>query len=126
MSECCGVIRDERGLREGLARLDDICERTRELEVRPDIAGYADLAHAFDLHASTLAARATLECALERRETRGAHSRSDFPGQDDELQVNLLWAGEGSVTSRPVSACSSRLAALAAAPPFEGAKQLLE
>ena len=61
----------------------------RDLEVRPDIAGYADLAHAFDLHGSLLAARATLECALERRETRGAHNRGDFPDQDPGLQVNL-------------------------------------
>ena len=62
------------------------------MEVRPDIAGFDDLVHAFDLKGSVLAARATLECALERRETRGAHNRADFPEQDPELTVNLVVA----------------------------------
>jgi succinate dehydrogenase / fumarate reductase flavoprotein subunit len=44
------------------------------------ISGFRDLAHALDLKASALAARATLEAALERRETRGCHNRADFPG----------------------------------------------
>jgi succinate dehydrogenase / fumarate reductase, flavoprotein subunit len=57
MSERCGVVRSEEGLRDGLRALDEIRERTSALGVRPDIAGYADLAHAFDLHASLLAAR---------------------------------------------------------------------
>jgi hypothetical protein len=48
--------------------------------VHPDIAGLQDLAHAFDLTSAALAARATLEAALERRETRGCHNRSDYPG----------------------------------------------
>jgi succinate dehydrogenase / fumarate reductase, flavoprotein subunit len=126
MSECCGVVRSESGLREGLARLDEIDDRGHELEVRPDIAGYADLAHAFDLQASSLAARATLESALERRETRGAHNRSDFPERDPRLRVNLLWAGDGSLNRCPVPASSDRVAALAAAPPPERADQLLE
>ena len=62
MSECCGVVRAAGGL----ARLDELAERTAELEVRPDIAGFDDLAHALDLHGSLLAARATLECATAR------------------------------------------------------------
>ena len=103
MSECCGVVRSEHGLREGLTRLSEVEERTRSLDVRPDIAGYADLAHAFDLHGSLLAARATLDCALERRETRGAHNRSDFPDLDPELQVNLVWAPDGKLERQPVA-----------------------
>ncbi|WP_431967460.1 hypothetical protein [Nocardia sp. bgisy134] len=45
--------------------------------VHPDPAGFQDLPHAFDLKSSAIAARATLEVALERRETRGCHNRSD-------------------------------------------------
>lgn len=48
-------------MREGLERLRELGQRTAAFEVRSDIAGYADLAHAFDLQASLLAARATLE-----------------------------------------------------------------
>ena len=66
-----------------------------KLGVHPDIAGFQDLAHAFDLKSSALAARATLEAALERRETRGCHNRSDYPALDPSLQVNLVWSGPG-------------------------------
>jgi succinate dehydrogenase/fumarate reductase flavoprotein subunit len=42
-----------------------------------------------------VAARATLEGALERRETRGCPNRSDYPAVDPSLQVNLVWSGPG-------------------------------
>src|SRR5207247_8730859 len=32
---------------------------------------------------------ATLLCALERRESRGAHNRSDFPALDPAMQRNI-------------------------------------
>ena len=79
MTEHAGVVRDEDGLRAGLAELDAIEARIGDIGVHPDIAGYQDLAHAFDLKSAALAARATLEAALERRETRGCHNRSDYP-----------------------------------------------
>src|SRR5688572_18410963 len=67
MTEHAAVVRDEDGLRAGLAELDAIEARMGGLGVHPDIAGYHDLAHAFDLKSAVLAARATLEAALERR-----------------------------------------------------------
>jgi succinate dehydrogenase / fumarate reductase, flavoprotein subunit len=94
--------------------------------VRPDIAGYADLAHAFDLHGSLLAARATLECALQRRETRGAHNRADFSEQDPALRVNLVWTPDGRVVHEPIGAPSATVAALAGGPELELASRLLE
>jgi succinate dehydrogenase / fumarate reductase flavoprotein subunit len=126
MSECCGVVRSEEGLREGLERLDEVAERAREMEVRPDIAGYDDLAYAFDLKGSLLAARATLQCALERRETRGAHNRIDFPDRDPRLQVNLVWSGDKAVTREPIPQPSSAVSALAGGPELELADRLLE
>jgi succinate dehydrogenase / fumarate reductase, flavoprotein subunit len=126
MSEHCGVVRSEHGLREGLERLRELGERAAALEVRPDIAGYADLAHAFDLHGSLLAARATLECALERRETRGAHNRVDFPEQDPALRVNLVWTPDGEIAHEPIAPPSAAVAALASGPELEVVGRLLE
>jgi succinate dehydrogenase / fumarate reductase, flavoprotein subunit len=126
MSECCGVVRSEDGLREGRSRLDEIAERARSLEVRPDIAGYADLAHAFDLQGSLVAARATLDSALERHETRGAHNRADFPELDPELRVNLVWEREGAVTREPVRPPSGAVAALAGSADLDSPDRLLE
>ncbi|MFW6721404.1 L-aspartate oxidase [Streptomyces sp. MAR4 CNY-716] len=102
MTEHAGVVRDEEGLRAGLSELDEIEERMRSVGVHPDIAGYQDLAHAFDLKAAVLAARATLEAALERRETRGCHNRSDYPDSDPGLRVNLVWSPADGITRESV------------------------
>jgi succinate dehydrogenase / fumarate reductase flavoprotein subunit len=112
MTEHCGVVRDEAGLRAGLAELDALEVRAANIGVHPDQAGYQDLAHAFDLRSSLLAARATLECALERRETRGCHNRSDYPEQDPQLRVNLVWAGPGRVEHEPIPEAPAEITAL--------------
>ncbi|WP_112271693.1 L-aspartate oxidase [Lentzea terrae] len=112
MTEHAGVVRDEAGLRKGLAELDQLEERIRNVGVHPDLAGFQDLAHAFDLKASALAARATLECALERRETRGCHNRSDYPDMDPAQQVNLVWAGPGWIDREEIPPVPAEIASL--------------
>ncbi|MGW6934533.1 L-aspartate oxidase [Lentzea sp. NPDC054927] len=112
MTEHAGVVRDETGLRKGLAELDELEERIANVGVHPDLAGYQDLAHAFDLKSSALAARATLECALERRETRGCHNRSDFPDLDPAQQVNLVWASPGWIDREEIPAVPDEIASL--------------
>lgn len=102
MTEHAGVVRDEEGLRAGLAELSVIEKRMADVGVHPDIAGYQDLAHAFDLKSAAMAARATLESALERRETRGCHNRSDHPDQDPALRVNLVWSPATGVTRESI------------------------
>ncbi|MEU4291293.1 FAD-dependent oxidoreductase [Kribbella sp. NPDC026596] len=97
MTSRAGVVRDEAGLLAGIAELAELDDRMTRLGVHPDIAGFQDLAHAFDLKSSALAARATLDAALERRESRGCHNRSDYPDLDESLQVNLVWSGPGSI-----------------------------
>jgi succinate dehydrogenase / fumarate reductase flavoprotein subunit len=112
MTEHAGVVRDEVGLRTGLLDLDEIEGRAESLGIHPDIAGFQDLAHAFDLKASLLAARATLESALERRETRGCHNRSDHPELDPALQVNLVWSPTTGVVREEVPPVPDELARL--------------
>lgn len=112
MTEHAGVVRDEDGLRQGLAELDRIEERMADIGIHPDIAGFQDLAHAFDLKASALAARATMEAALERRETRGCHNRSDYPDMDPALQVNLIWSPTGGVTREEIPEIPAEIAEL--------------
>lgn len=103
MTECAGVVRSEEGLKQGLARLDEIEARMKNVGIHPDIAGFQDLAHAYDLKSSALAARATLEAALERRETRGCHNRSDYPQMDPDMQVNLVWSPKTGVTREEIA-----------------------
>jgi succinate dehydrogenase / fumarate reductase flavoprotein subunit len=112
MTEHAGVVRDEHGLRTGLEELEAIEKRMDNVGVHPDIAGFQDLAHAFDLKSAALAARATLEAALERRETRGCHNRSDYPDTDPALRVNLVWSPATGVTRESISAIPDEIAVL--------------
>lgn len=112
MTDHAGVVRDEAGLLKGLTELDGIEARIADIGVHPDIAGYHDLAHAFDLKAAVLAGRATLEAALERRETRGCHNRSDYPELDESLQVNLVWSGPGRLEREAIPAIPAEIAEL--------------
>ena len=87
----------------GLSKLAEIDQRLTDVGVHPDIAGFYDLAHAFDLKSSVIAARATLEAALERRETRGCHSRSDYPRLDERLNVKLVWSDPGQIEREAIA-----------------------
>jgi succinate dehydrogenase / fumarate reductase flavoprotein subunit len=124
MTEHAGVVRDEEGLLAGLAELDAIEARIANVGVHPDIAGYQDLAHAFDLKSAALAARATLQAALERRETRGAHNRSDYPDLDPAMQVNLVWSADGTITRESIPPIPSEIESLMV--DVEAAGKLLE
>jgi succinate dehydrogenase / fumarate reductase flavoprotein subunit len=112
MTEHAGVVRDETGLTAGLAELDALEARMKDLGVHPDLAGFQDVAHAFDLKSAALAARATLEAARARRETRGCHNRSDFPLIDEALQVNFVWSGPGKLQAEPLPPIPQEIQAL--------------
>ncbi|PPF75536.1 succinate dehydrogenase [Pseudoclavibacter sp. RFBG4] len=120
MTEYAGVVRDEEGLKAGIAALDVIEARMEDVGIHPDIAGFQDLAHAFDLKSSALAARATLEAALERRETRGCHNRSDFPELDPAMQVNLVWSPGGGITREEIPPVPAEIAELIGEVSVEG------
>jgi succinate dehydrogenase / fumarate reductase flavoprotein subunit len=112
MTARAGVVRDGDGLRRGLSELTAIEERLAALGVHPDLAGFQDVAHAFDLRAATLAARATLEAALERRETRGCHNRADYPRLDPTFKANIVWSGPGRLTREPIPDIPNDISAL--------------
>ncbi|MEV2194899.1 FAD-binding protein [Streptomyces phaeochromogenes] len=112
MTEHAGVVRDEEGLRAGLAELAEIDARMENVGIHPDIAGFQDLAHAFDLKSAALAARATIEAAIERRETRGCHNRSDYPDMDPALQVNLVWSPKTGITRESIAPIPDEIAAV--------------
>jgi succinate dehydrogenase / fumarate reductase flavoprotein subunit len=112
MTSRAGVVRDEPGLLAGLDELTEVEDRMTRLGVHPDIAGFQDLAHAFDLKSSALAARATLDAALVRRETRGCHNRSDYPDLDESLRVNLVWSGPGMVEPEEIPPIPDEFTAL--------------
>jgi succinate dehydrogenase / fumarate reductase flavoprotein subunit len=78
-----GVVRS--GLIDGLERIASLKDQARDVDVRPSSEGYKDLAIALDLQRALVVAEATLLGAQLRRESRGAHARSDFPALDPAL-----------------------------------------
>jgi succinate dehydrogenase / fumarate reductase flavoprotein subunit len=87
MWETCGVVRDAGGLERGTRALDGIADSVADIDVSPNEEGWADLGHLFDLRAGLIAASVTLAGAHGRRESRGAHQRSDFPRTDAAMRV---------------------------------------
>ena len=98
--ENCGVVRDEQRLQLGLQRLAEIKEAAEQVDVRPSSEGYKDLALAMDLRGSLVASEATLRSALERRESRGAHQRSDYPGYRPFLTGQLYHPNKSNGRAR--------------------------
>ena len=126
MWETCGVVRSEGGLTDGLRELADLRAASADVDVRPGAEGWADLAHALDLRAGLLAAQATLRCAIERRETRGAHVRSDFAQLDPDLQRNFYVDARMEPWSEPVLSVPAELRDWTERPVELTAERLLE
>ena len=84
----CGVIKDHEKLTKGLAKLQEIKDRSQCLDVRIGDQNYQDLIGIFDLKASITTAEATIKTAIERKESRGAHQRSDFPSLSKSEDCN--------------------------------------
>ena len=91
----CGVVRDEASMKEGLKKVREMKEAVQHVDVRPSSEGFQDLALALDLKASVYTAECTLLSALERKESRGAHHRSDYEETNPDLRINFKNRLEG-------------------------------
>jgi succinate dehydrogenase / fumarate reductase flavoprotein subunit len=93
MTEHAPIVRDEAGLAAGLEKLDGLRARA---EVCGTGGGHSLAFNpgwhtAHDLRSLLVNAEALLRSALVRKESRGAHARSDFPKTDDQLaSVNFV------------------------------------
>lgn len=74
-----GVVRSERGLREGLAKLAELEIELKE--IAPQTVREGKLKE--DLMSAAFVLKGVLTASLSRKETRGAFCREDFPQQDD-------------------------------------------
>jgi succinate dehydrogenase / fumarate reductase flavoprotein subunit len=118
-------------MRDGLAKLGDLAQAAENVDIRPGQEGWVELEHVLDLRAGLRTAEATLRCALERHESRGAHNRSDFPLLDPGLERNFYTRLEGrdrslTVWSEPVPAIPAILKRTLTDEEMEVAGRLLE
>jgi succinate dehydrogenase / fumarate reductase flavoprotein subunit len=107
MSTYAGIARDGKGLEEGLGKLLDLKERAKRMSVA-ESRMYNPGWHAVnDVHSMLILAEAIFRSAIERKESRGAHWRTDYPDLDDEVygKVNFVSRLEGDevkISTRPV------------------------
>ncbi len=92
MRRCAWVFKDEAGLREGLEAVERIRSSFSTLAARD---GY-EWEGALELPNMLLTAELMLRCSLERKESRGAFFRTDYPNTDDVRWLrNIVVRREG-------------------------------
>ena len=91
MSSLVGIIRKEEEIKAALAELDKLRERAALVRAEGGPAYNPGWHLALDLRNIMLMAECVAEAALQRQESRGGHTRDDFPGMSPEWRkVNLV------------------------------------
>ena len=105
MQKHCGVFRFPQLLDEGLVKVNELKRRIRNLSIQDNSKVFNTArTEALELQNLIEVALATIASAKNREESRGAHSRADFPKRDDKswLQHSLYNPKDGSLAYRPV------------------------
>lgn len=88
VEEYIGIFRTEEGLQKAVDGLEDLCKRSQNIAIRyKESSANPELEEAYRVQKMIKIALCVAKGALERRESRGAHSREDYPKRDD---VNWL------------------------------------
>jgi len=90
MGKRVGIFRSEEDLQEGLRELLSVKERIKNTRVEGSVMFNPGWHLARDLENLIVCAEATCRSAMLRKESRGAHSRTDYPKEDPQLaKVNM-------------------------------------
>ena len=91
-----GIIRTGREVEDAIAKIADIRARSANVAVAGDRKFNPGFHLAFDLDNMLLVAESTAKSALLREESRGGHTRDDFPGMNSKWrQVNHISSFDG-------------------------------
>jgi succinate dehydrogenase / fumarate reductase flavoprotein subunit len=99
MQRDCSVFRTKKVLQEGTAAIRAVWEDAADIRVTDrSLIWNTDLIETLEFDNLIAQAAVTVEGALAREESRGAHAREDFPKRDDKnwMKHTLSWADEKS------------------------------
>ena len=116
MSNLVGIIRTEAEIKTALADLEKLAARAASVSAEGGSAYNPGWHLALDLRNIMLMAQCVAQAALERQESRGGHTRDDYPGMRPEWRkVNLVCALDGdqvTITRQPLQPMRADLIAL--------------
>jgi succinate dehydrogenase / fumarate reductase flavoprotein subunit len=116
MFNLVGIIRNETEIKQALAELDKLRERATVVRAEGGSAYNPGWHLALDLRNIVLIADCVAQAALTRTESRGGHTREDFPEMSPEWRkVNLILTLEGDkvvLTKQPMVPMREDLLAL--------------
>src|SRR5216117_2631298 len=96
MQRNAGIIRDQKGLETALTELEKLKGRARKVGITGSREYNPGWHTAMDLRSLLVVSEATARAALERTESRGAHTRSDYPDSDErQAREHIVIKKEG-------------------------------
>ncbi|MCF8038216.1 MAG: FAD-binding protein [Desulfohalobiaceae bacterium] len=91
MTEKCGVFRNEQQMSEAIEALKELGQRTRKVGLTSSsLVMNQELVDRFELDNLLTVAMTIVVGALARKESRGAHSREDYPERSHDYQHHTL------------------------------------
>lgn len=106
MQQDFGVFRSGEVMEQGLKKLSDLRERLAHAHLKDKSKIFnTERVAALELDNLMATAYATAKSALTRTESRGAHSREDFPNRDDAnwIKHTLYFLADDAIDFRPVN-----------------------
>ena len=92
MWEKVAIVRDEKTLNEALAELQQMQKDLDKMDVKDTSQYNSDLVTALEVINMVEICILTVKSAILRRESRGAHFRSDFPESKDEWKKSIVFS----------------------------------
>ena len=108
MQKHAAVFRTGESMQEGVDKMDEVFASFSDVKVTDrGLIWNTDLVETLELENLLLQSQATIQSALNRKETRGGHAREDYPDRDDDnwMKHTLAWVddkGKVDFDYRPV------------------------